>query len=93
MSDPNPEGLDCVAAITLKLHSNGAMSVSGNIGDAKLALQMLDAAKDAVRNQLKARDQIIIPSRDVVAVQDPAFPTKPMGDMRPEDRGDEGRTR
>jgi hypothetical protein len=80
--------LDCVASIKIELMSNGAMSVSGNIGDVKLALQMLDAARDSVKNQIKERDKIVIPNYDVDTTQDPAFPTKAFGDMRPEDRGD-----
>ena len=82
------DDLDCVAFVSVKLHSNGGISVSGNIGDTKLAIQMLDAARDAVKNQAKQRNEIIIPNRDVDARQDPAFPTQPRGDMRPEDRGD-----
>ena len=83
-----PDDLDCVAFISIKLHSNGGCSISGNIGDVKLALQMIDAARDAVKNQIKQRDEIVIPNRDVVAQQSPLFPTLPRGDMRPEDRGD-----
>lgn len=80
--------LDVVASIAIKLHANGSMSTSGNIGDVRLALQMLDAARDAVKNQLARRERIVIPSRDVVAQQSPAYPTLPLGDMRPEDRGE-----
>lgn len=80
--------LNCVASITIKLHANGSLSTSGNIGDTRLALQMIDSARDAVKNQLKSRDEIVVPNRDVDAHQDPRFPTLPLGDMRPEDRGD-----
>ena len=80
--------LDCVASLKIELMSNGAMSVSGNIGDAALALQMLDAAKDAVRHQTRDREKLVIPNRDVVVAQNPAYPTLPLGDMAPEDRGD-----
>lgn len=83
-----PDDLDCVAFISIKLHANGGCSISGNIGDVKLALQMIDAARDAVKNQIKQRSEIVIPNRDVVAKQDPAYPTLPRGDMLPEDRGD-----
>ncbi len=80
--------LSVVASISIKLHDNGGLSVSGNIGDVKLALQMLDAARDSVKNQLKQRSEIVVPNRDVEATQDSRYPTKPLGDMRPEDRGD-----
>lgn len=83
-----PQPLDTVAAIRIRLHANGAMQVDGNIGDVALALSMLDHAKDAVRNQLKSRNDIIVPGRDVDVSQHPAYPTLPLGDMRPEDRGD-----
>ena len=85
---PGPDDLDCVAFVSIRLHSNGGVSISGNIGDTKLALQMIDAARDAVNNQRVRRHEIIIPNRDVEAKQDPGFPTLPRGDMRPEDRGD-----
>lgn len=83
-----PHNLDSVASITIHLHSNGALSVSGNIGDTRLALQMLDHARDAVKNQRKDQNKIILPNRDVDAPQDSRYPTLPLGDMRPEDRGD-----
>jgi hypothetical protein len=82
------DDLDCVAFVSIRLHSNGAISVSGNIGDTKLAVQMLDAARDAVNNQAKRRDEIVIPNRDVDVKQNNAFPTLPRGDMPQEDRGD-----
>ncbi len=88
MADPKIDPLDVVAQIGIKLHANGAMSISGNIGDAQLAIQMIDAARDAVKNQLKRRDEIIVPNRDVVVKQHPDYPTLPLGDMKPEDRGD-----
>lgn len=85
MTDPT---LDVVAFISIKLHSNGAMSISGNIGDVKLALGMIDHARDSIKNQLKQKNEIVIPNRDVVTPQDPNFPTLPFGDMDPKDRGD-----
>ena len=85
---PGHDDLDCVAFISIRLHSNGSCAISGNIGDTKLALQMIDAARDAVKHQHARRNEIIIPNRDVEADQDHAFPTIPRGDMRQEDRGD-----
>jgi hypothetical protein len=83
-----PHNLDSVASISIHLHAGGAMSISGNIGDKALALKMLDHARDAVNAQIKDRSEIVVPNRDVVVAQHPAFPTRPLGDMRPEDRGD-----
>ena len=80
--------LDVVAKITISLHSGGAMSISGNIGDVKLALGMIDHARDAVKHQMRDREEIVVPNRDVAVYQAPEFPTCAFGDMRPEDRGD-----
>jgi hypothetical protein len=78
-----------VASIAIALHDNGAMSISGNIGDVKLALQMIDHARDAIKARLSTQPEIIIPNRDVAVVQDHRFPTKPFGDMPAKDRGDQ----
>lgn len=76
--------LDVVATITLSLHTNGAMDISGNIGDKRLALGMIDSAREAVARQLRPEDgkRVIIPSQDVVAPQHPNYPTLPLGDMK-----------
>jgi hypothetical protein len=75
--------LDAVASITLTLLANGAMGISGNIGDKKLALSMIDAAREAVNGQLRPEDDksLILPARDVQAVQHPSYPTLALGDM------------
>jgi hypothetical protein len=41
-----------VATITLALMDNGAMGIEGNIGDVRVALGMIDAAREAVARQL-----------------------------------------
>lgn len=61
-----------VARIELSLSDNGAMQITGNIGDVKLALGMLKAATEAVGRRL-GRPSILephgagieIPNRDV----------------------------
>ena len=75
--------LDVVATITLSLHANGAMDISGNIGDKRLALGMIDAAREAIKHQLRPEDDksLILPARDVEAMQHPNYPTLPVGDM------------
>ena len=80
--------LGVVAQIGIKLHANGALDITGNIGDVKLALQMIDSARDAIKSQLRPKNEIVIPNRDVVVQQHPAYPTLPLGDMAPGDRGD-----
>ena len=77
---------DVGAQIVLNLHANGEMSISGNIGDVKLALGMVDHARDAIKGQLSRQPNIIIPNYDVEVVQ--TLPTKEMGDMPLRDRGD-----
>lgn len=49
--DPDDlHGDDVVAALTIAVRRNGAMSVAGAINDYAYAIAMLDSAKDAVRN-------------------------------------------
>jgi len=79
---------DVVAQIVINLHANGAMSVQGNIGDVKLALGMIDHARDAVKGRFSPRQEIIIPNFDVAVKQSPNLPTREMGDMKPHELGD-----
>lgn len=62
-----------VAFITLSLHDGGAMSVEGNIGDVKLAIGMLEAALNSVRNRLGKPTilephgaGLVVPNREVL---------------------------
>ena len=86
MASPGP--LDAIANISVTLYGNGEMSISGNIGDVKLALQMLDHARDAVNNQWKQRtpEGLMLPGRDVEVTPHPGFPLTPNGDLAPEHR-------
>ena len=89
MSEHKTAPLDVVAAISVKFHASGALSVSGNIGDLAFALQMLDHAKDAIRSQHRKRESgLIVPGRDVDLSNAPTHPVRPLGDMKPSDRGD-----
>lgn len=68
-----------VAKLIISLHDDGGLSVSGNVGDVVLATQMIDAARDAVRNQLTPKHELVIPNRDVIASPDEArFPLGPV---------------
>jgi len=78
-----------VATITLKLHDNGAMSIEGNVGDVKLAIGMIDAAREAVSHRL-GRPSILephgaglpIPSCDApVSPNEAVYPLIAKGDM------------
>lgn len=82
MAEPT-EG-DRIAYIALSLYGNGAMSISGNIADLQLALQMLDNARAALNSQWanKRTPSILIPGRDVEVT--PSLPLIPHGDVAPE---------
>lgn len=41
-----------IAELVLRMHDDGALSISGHVGDVRLALQMIDAAREAVARQL-----------------------------------------
>ena len=73
--------MDCVALVQVAYYANGELSVSGHIGDKRLALQLLDHAKDAISSQIRPEDEIIIPNKDVVIEQHPNYPTLPQGDL------------
>ena len=63
MAIPGP--MDAIANISVTLYGNGEMSIKGNIGDVKLALGMLDHARDAVKGQFTKRETIVLPNQDV----------------------------
>lgn len=83
MATPGP--LDAIANISVTLYGTGEMSISGNIGDVKLALDMLAHATDAVMRQWKRRDRdgLIISPHDVEVEPHPAFPLTANGDVAP----------
>lgn len=77
---------DAVAFITIRLHAPGTISIQGHVGDRRLALQLLDHARDAILRQVPDDKEIVIPNRDVDVT--PTIPLKEMGDMLPHERGD-----
>jgi ArsR family metal-binding transcriptional regulator len=78
--------MDAIANISITLYGNGEMAISGNIGDVKLALVMLDHARDAVNNQWKRRDRegLILPPSDVQVPVHPGFPLTQNADVAPD---------
>jgi hypothetical protein len=85
MGDPTP--LDRIAYIALSLYGGGAMSISGNIGDKRLALQMLDHARDTIAAQLREgrATGLLVPPRDVTVAPDPHYPALiEAGDVAPD---------
>lgn len=85
---PPPQPLDVVAWVTVRLHQNGTISTSGTIGDKKMAVHLLDQARDAVKRQVPEPTPggLIVPSRDVAVM--PSVPTKDMAHIAPHERGD-----
>lgn len=77
-----PKSDDVIAFLQIALTAGGGIAVSGSLGDKKLALMLLDHARDAINAQVKDAPEIVIPNRDVVVAHHPAFPTKPLGDTR-----------
>lgn len=67
---------DRIAYIALSLYGDGAMSISGNIGDKRLALQMLDHARDTLLAQQRANPYagLLVPPRDVEVAPSPLYP-------------------
>lgn len=71
-----------VAMITLKLHDDGAMSISGNIGDIRCALGMIDSARSAIESKLGKPTSLephgaglVVPNYDVpVTPNEKVFP-------------------
>jgi hypothetical protein len=73
----NPGPLDAVAHINITLYGDGSMATQGNIADIRLALSMLDHAKDAIRGQFKPKEtKLIVPSYDVAVEPTPG--TEPL---------------
>ena len=59
------DGRQVTGVVTIKLWSDGAMSVEGLVEDTAFCLAILENAKDAVRNHRSHRDHLVIPSYDV----------------------------
>jgi hypothetical protein len=67
------DGRHVTGVVTIKLWSDGAMSVEGPIEDTAFCLAVLENAKDAVRNHKSRREQVVVPARDV-SVEQPLHP-------------------
>ena len=73
---PDPTVDDRIAYIALSLYGDGAMSISGNIGDQKLALQLLEHAAYTIRERLKVNPYagLIIPASETAVTPSPQYP-------------------
>lgn len=82
-----PRAPSVMASIRVDLHDDGAISIHGAVGDVRMALQMLDAAREAVARQL-GKPSILepwgrglaVPAVDVGAEPSPLYPVQPLGD-------------
>lgn len=61
--DPG-DGKQLMAQITIKVWSDGAMSIEGPTTEPEWCLAALDHAAEALRNQIRPKDQIVIPGYD-----------------------------
>jgi hypothetical protein len=77
-----------VAYLHLRLFDNGAMGIEGNVGDVKLALGMIDAAREAIANRLGKPSilepqgaGLVVPNYDVpVTPNETVYPLVAKGD-------------
>lgn len=81
-----PQPLDVLQWVTVRLHANGTLSTSGTIADKKMALHLLDQARDAIKRQVPDYQAIVIPGSEVEIA--PVLPVKDMGYLSPAQRGD-----
>ena len=82
-----PQPLDVVAWVTIRLHANGSLSTQGTIGDKRMALHMLDQARDSIKRQVPDDKAVVLASAADVDIM-PALPTRDMGDIPFAERGD-----
>lgn len=81
-----PQPLDVVQWVTIRLHADGAVSTSGTIGDKRMALRLLDIARDAVKTQVAEYRAIEVPGSEIEIA--PVLPVKDLGDLAEGQRGD-----
>lgn len=81
-----PQPLDTLQWVTVRLHANGTLSTTGTIADKKMALHLLDQAKEAIKSRLPEYKALVIPNRDVEI--SPVLPVRDMGLIPEHQRGD-----
>jgi hypothetical protein len=81
-----PQPLDTLQWVTVRLHSNGTISTSGTIADKKMALHLLEQARDAIKRQIPEYRAIVIPGSEVQIA--PVLPVKDLGYVPAHERGD-----
>lgn len=81
-----PQPQDVIMYVTVRLHQDGAVSTLGHIADKRMALHLLDQARDTIKRQVPDDNAIMIPNRDVGVM--PSLPTKDMAHIPRAERGD-----
>lgn len=59
------DGRRVSAVLQIKIWSDGALSVEGPVGDTAWCLAVLENAKDAIKNQARPKDAIVVPGGEV----------------------------
>ena len=79
-----PGPLDAVAYVHVNLFGDGSMSISGNIGDKKLSLDMLRHALDTLKTsrQYAEKGGVMVPYQDVEV--EPVIRLTSYGDVMPD---------
>lgn len=65
MSAPNLKHGETVAAITIKVYADNAMSVEGPTDDPAWCVAALENAIDALRSRINPGRELIVPGKDV----------------------------
>lgn len=78
--------LDVVQWVSVRLHADGSVSTTGTIGDKKMAMHLLDIARDAIKKQVADNKAIVVPNFEVEVM--PSLPVKNLGDIPVHQRGD-----
>lgn len=81
---PQPD--DVLQWVTVRLHADGAVSTSGTIADKKMALHLLDIARDAIKSQVRDYAVIQTPGSEIEIA--PSLPVKDLGYLPQHQRGD-----
>lgn len=81
-----PQPLDVIQWVTVRLHEDGTVSTAGTIADKRMALRLLDIARDAVKTQVQDYKAIVVPNHEVDVA--PKLPVRDLGHMLERERGD-----
>lgn len=83
-----PQDPDTVAYITVRMMSSGALRIDGHILDKRMALQLIDHAREVIASRPDPAQPVMVPSRDIDVRPSDYIPLTAYGDMLPHERGD-----